>query len=340
MKIIRESEVESSLTMGRCIEAMREAMIAVSAGRVHLPIRQFMPVTDAPGKMAIMPGVLGDAAHEPWRFGIKLVCKYQRAADSPLGSHVGMVLVFDAAEGVPLAMIEGSSLTAIRTAAASALATDLLARKSTGHLLVIGNGEQARRHLIAILSVREPETVSVWGRNRTRTEGFATRMSEELGRPVGVADSLETAVRSADLLCTTTSAPEPLLYGDWLQPGCHVNLVGSATPTTAEADQACVTRSSFFVDYRPAALAAAGELLRAIKAGAVDEEHIAAEIGTVAAGEHPGRRSDDEITLYKSLGVTAQDLAAAELVYRRCLELDSGLDVELLDLSQGSSSSG
>lgn len=306
---------------------MRAAMIAVSKGDVHLPIRQFMPIEGAPGKMAIMPGVIGD----PYCFGIKLVCKYDREASSPYGTHVGMVLVFDAKEGLPLAMIEGSSLTAIRTAAASALATDLLARKNANNLLVIGCGEQARRHIHSMRAVRDLKSVTVWGRNEERAATFAKSVSEAEGLSVSVANSLEETAREADLICTTTSSKEPILQGDWLSPGVHVNLVGSAIPTTAEADEACVVRSKFFVDYRPAAMAAAGELLRAIETGAVTENHIAAEIGEVAMGKKPARENDNEITLYKSLGVSAQDLAAAHILYEKAEKEGFGLDVDMMD---------
>lgn len=333
MKIITEAEVEANLSTPDCIDAMRTAMIAVSKGEAHLPIRQFMPIDPAPGKMAIMPGVVGGPENAPWCFGIKLVCKYERAPDSPYGTHVGMVLVFDSEQGLPLAMIEGSSLTAIRTAAASAMATDLLARKDACRLLIVGCGEQAARHVHSMRAVRDLEHIAVWGRNKERCADFAKMVGEREGINIAVADELPDAVGAADLICTTTSAKEPFLKGEWLSPGAHVNLVGSAIPTTAEVDDACVKRSRFVVDYRPAAMAAAGEFLSAVKSGAVDEHHIAAEIGEIAMGAAEGRKSDDEITVYKSLGVSAQDLAAAHILYTRAVEQGFGADIELLDKS-------
>ena len=329
MKIITEHDVETHLSTSECIEAMREAMIAVSDGKVHLPIRQFMPIDGAPGKMAIMPGSIGT----PGSFGVKLVCKYDREPLSPYGTHVGMVILFDGKEGLPLAMVEGASLTAIRTAAASALATDLLAKKEASHLLVIGCGEQARRHIHAMRAVRQLDSILVWGRNADRARNFAADVSRVEGIDVQVAEDLATAARGSDLICTTTSSKHPLLKGEWLSPGVHVNLVGSAIPTTAEADEACVTRSRFFVDYRPAAMAAAGELLNAIASGAVSEDHIRAEIGEVAASKMQGRLGGDDITIYKSLGVAAQDLAAARLLFEKAEKLDFGLDVEMMDHS-------
>lgn len=328
MKIITESMVEQHLSMPACIDAMRTAMIAVSKGDTHLPIRQFMPIENAPGKMAIMPGVIGD----PWCFGIKLVCKYVREPDSPYGTHVGMVLVFDAEHGLPLAMVEGSSLTSIRTAAASAMATDLLAKKDASNLLIVGCGEQARRHILAMLAVRDLSSIKVWGRDPARTAAFAAKVSDAIGRDVVAMDSLEQAAGEADLICTTTSAKEPVLFGDWISAGTHINLVGSAIPTTAEADTRLVQRSKFVCDYRPAADAAAGEYLAALKAGAVTEDHIIAEIGEIASGDKTGRASEQDITVYKSLGVSAQDLAAAHILYQLSESHKFGLEIEMMDL--------
>lgn len=328
MKIITESMVERHLSMPACIEAMRTAMIAVSKGDTHLPIRQFMPIENAPGKMAIMPGVIGD----PWCFGIKLVCKYVRAPDSPYGTHVGMVLVFDAEHGLPLAMVEGASLTSIRTAAASAMATDHMARKDASNLLVLGCGEQARRHIHAMLAVREISSITVWGRNAERAADFAAKTSEAMGHEVVATDTLEQAVGEADLICTTTSAKAPILFGDWISPGTHINLVGSAIPTTAEADTRLVQRARFVCDYRPAADAAAGEYLTALKAGAITEDHIIAEIGEIASGDKTGRTSGDDITVYKSLGVSAQDLAAAHILYQLSEQHGFGHEIEMMDL--------
>jgi len=328
MKIITQAEVERHLSMPECIGAMRKAMTDVSNGAAHLPIRQFMPIDGAPGKLALMPGAIKD----PWCFGIKLVCKYERAPDSPYGTHVGMVMLFDAAEGVPLAMIEGSALTGVRTAAASALATDLLARPEASRLFVMGCGEQARRHVAAMRAVREIDAIEVWGRNPARAQAFCDKIEADLGaRAEPVTDAASAAGR-ADIICTTTASKEPILMGAWPSPGVHVNLVGSAIPSTAEADVECVARSIYVVDYRAAALAAAGELLRAFEAGRVSETHIAAEIGEVCAGRHPGRTDAEDITVYKSLGVSAQDLAAAHILYEKACAEGFGLSVEMMDL--------
>ncbi|MEO0463869.1 MAG: ornithine cyclodeaminase family protein [Pseudomonadota bacterium] len=331
MRIIPAKDVERLLPVAACVPVMRAAMIAVSQGDVSLPIRQFMPVPGAAGKMAIMPGSLGTAGEvDSASFGIKLVCKYERPHDDPLGTHVGMVLLFDSAKGVPLAMVEGSSLTSIRTSAASALATDLLALRDASLLAIIGNGEQAMRHIAAMLAVRPITQVRVWGRDPDRVELFARDAQARFEVSVEPATSVSEAVSGAHIICTTTSAKQPVLNGADLERGQHINLVGSAIPTTAEVDHEAVRRARFYVDYRPAAMAAAGELLSAIEAGVVDERHIVAEIGEVAQDAALARTSVDEITCYKSLGVAAQDLAAAHAVWLGASAEGSGLTVDLL----------
>jgi ornithine cyclodeaminase len=321
MLVITAAEVEALLLMPAAIEVMRRAMIQVSERRTVLPLRQFMAIPDAPGKLAVMPGYIAD----PPVFGVKTVAKYTHPPGSPHGSHVGIVQLFDAETGLLLAIIEGGTLTAIRTAAASALATDTLARPDARRLAIIGTGEQARRHVTAMAAVRPIDHVSVWGRNPAHALAFAA----SLDLPARVAATVESAVADADIICTTTPAAEPILSGAALRPGSHVNLVGSAIPTTAEADVALVARSEFYVDYREAALAQAGELRNAIAAGAVTADHVRGEIGEVLLGLAPGRSSSEAITVYKSLGVTAQDLAAGAFVLDAARAQGLGRDISL-----------
>ncbi len=331
MRIITQSDVERLLPVGECVAVMAEAMRQVSAGNINLPIRQFMPVPGAAGKMAIMPGALGTAgSDDDASFGIKLVCKYERPHGDPLGTHVGMVLLFDSAKGIPLAMLEGSSLTAIRTSAASALATRELARADASELAILGNGEQAMRHVHAVRAVRPIERVTIWGRDAARAKDFAAEVTRQTCLPARACASAEDAAKGAHIICTTTSAKEPILSGAALEPGQHINLVGSAIPTTAEVDDEAVSRARFYVDYRPAAMAAAGELLKAIASGAVSEAHIVGEIGEVVAGTVPARQSPQEITMYKSLGVAAQDLAAAHAIWRAAEAENCGTLVDLM----------
>jgi ornithine cyclodeaminase/alanine dehydrogenase-like protein (mu-crystallin family) len=327
MRILTASDDARLLPHSRCIPAMREVMQLTSERGVVLPLRQFMNVPGTAGKLGLMPGYIA----RPAAFGVKIVSKFPRPPGAAHGSHVGAVLLFDAAEGLPLALLDGGMLTAIRTASTTAMATDALARPDARTLLLVGCGEEAEHHLAALREVRAFEQVSAWGRDAGRAGAFAARMSRLHGRPVEAVADLAAAVAGADVICTVTSAATPILHGKWLRPGQHVNLVGSAIATTAEADSEVVKRSMFFVDYREAALAAAGELLEAIRGGVVTDAHLLGEIGDVVAGRLPGRESPDDITLYKSLGVTSQDLAAAQIVYAAALEQGVGLDVELSD---------
>lgn len=326
MLLVSRSDVERHLTMPTCIDLMRAAMIAASAGGTTQIVRSYLPVPGAPGKMAIMPGTMSD----PACFGVKLVCKYNRAADDPLGTHVGMVMLFDSVKGIPLAMVEGSALTGIRTAAASGLATDLLARARASRLAILGTGEQALRHVHAMTSVRRLDHIAVWGRDNARTEAFAERVATATGVTTAAAPSVPHAIDGADIVCTTTASTTPILFGEELQPGQHLNLVGAAVATAAEVDHEAVRRSRVFVDSRESAMAAAGEVLEAIARGVVGPDHIAGEIGAVAAGLLPGRRSEADITIYKSLGIAAQDLASAHYLWRTMRATDTGFNFDLL----------
>ena len=308
MLILSKSQVAQALPHRDCIPLMRQAMLAVSAGDVDMPLRRYLHIPDTSGKMTLMPGYTGGDINS---FGFKVVSKYPREQGSPYGTHVGAVMVFDKAQGTPVGFMHGGELTAIRTSSASALATDVLARKDAKRLLIIGAGEEARHHIAAVTCVRDFETVEVWARKIERAEQCAEASSGLVNKPVTATGDLEAAVAEADVICTVTSAQEPVLMGAWLTPGTHVNLVGAAIPTSAEADTDVVTAGRYVVDYMPSAMDQAGELLTAIEAGAFSEDQVAGEIGQILAGEKPGRADDEEITVYKSLGVAAQDLAAA-----------------------------
>jgi ornithine cyclodeaminase len=268
--------------------------------------------------MAVMPGAIA----RPALFGLKTVAKFPGAA----ASHVGTVQLYDSASGALLAIIEGASLTAIRTAAASALATDVLAREDARVLAVLGTGEQARRHLVAMRAVRRVREVRIWGRDGAKAAALAATLDVPARACARVAD----AVEGADIICATTAAVDPVLFGADVAAGAHVNLVGSAIAATAEADGALVARAAFFVDYREAALAQAGELRRAVAAGLVTQSHVRGEIGEVLLGRVPGRADREAVTIYKSLGVTAQDLAAGAAVLAAARAAGRGLALDLM----------
>lgn len=334
MRVLARRALEQALPMHRCIEAMADAMRAVSAGETDVPLRSHLPIRDgadeAPrGKLVVMPG----AAPGLGLFGLKIVSKYPRAADSPVGTHVGMVVVFDTAEGLPQGLLEGGTLTEIRTAAASALATRSLARADARVLAILGSGAQAERHALAIPEVRDIGVLRLWGRTRARAEDLASRLSARLNCGIVVCDTAEEAVRDADIVCTTTSSATPVLKGDWLSPGTHVNLVGAAVPTSAEADSRCLQRARIYVDSRSAAAAEAGELRNALAAGEITESAIVGELGDLLVDRIPGRLEASDITLYKSLGMAAQDLAAARAAIEGARLHDLGFDLDLAELS-------
>ncbi len=324
MLILNKSAVSDALSHGDCIEVIAEAMKSVSRHDVVMPLRQWMEVPGTEGKLALMPGFLGT----PRCFGLKIVSTFPRDATSPYGTHVGAIMVFDADEGIPVALLDGGELTAIRTSAATALATRELAREDATTLTMMGCGEQARHHIKALLHVRRINQIFVWGRSYEKASAFAKSL--DLAPEIGATAERDAAaaVGNADIVCTVTSAANPILKGAWLQEGTHVNLVGSAVRSSAEGDTEVVKRSKFFVDYKESALAQASELLNTIEDREVSESHIAGEIGEVLLGQVPGRTTEKEITVYKSLGVSAQDLAASLRAYQYAKAKGKGVSVD------------
>jgi ornithine cyclodeaminase len=310
MRVIDREEVKRRLTYEACIAIVRDAMIAFSKGETRQLLRSLIPL--AKGHVfGIMPGALGE--NSP--FGAKLISVYPENFEKGRQSHQGVVVLFDPEDGAPVCVAHAGEITAMRTAAASAVATDALARKDARHLAILGYGEQAETHARAIGKVRKIETVRVWGRSAERAEAFCRLMGVELGVAFASALDAEEAVRDADIVCTLTAAHEPVLKGAWIKPGTHVNVVGSGFAGPAEIDTDLVVRSRFFVDSREGVLNQGAEFLRAKKAGAIDDTHIAGEIGQVLAGAVPGRTTETEITVYKSLGHVVQDLATAWALY-------------------------
>jgi ornithine cyclodeaminase/alanine dehydrogenase-like protein (mu-crystallin family) len=310
MRYIDREEVARRLTYPICIPIVRDAMIALSAGETLQHLRSILPLAE--GRLfGIMPGALG--AHAP--FGAKLISVFHENFAKGIQSHQGLVILFDPETGAPVCVVHAGEITAIRTAAASAVATDALARPDSTCLAILGYGEQAATHARAIAHVRKLESITVWGRSPERAEAFAERTQAELGIPVTAAPTVEAAVAQADIICTVSSAPEPILKGEWVKPGTHINVVGSSHAVPIEVDDDLVVRARYIADSRASVLAAGAEFLHAKAAGLIADDHIAAEIGEVLAGKIPGRRTTDEITLYKSLGHIVQDLSTAWHLY-------------------------
>jgi ornithine cyclodeaminase len=302
--------------MAECIDLMHRTMSAVSEGRVVLPLRSVMVMPGDLGMLGNMPGYLA----EPECFGVKLVSLIPRNKPPKYSSHLGLVLLFEVEHGQPVALLDAAEITAIRTAAASGLATRLLARPDASSLAILGAGEQASSHLAAMLAVRKLKHVRVWARDHDKAAAFARSEGAKHGLTIEVADTVKDAVTQADIICTVTKAREPILLGEWISPGTHLNVVGSSVATTAEIDTPAVVKSRFFVDYRSSTITEGGDYLRALRSGAIAPEHILAEIGEVANGSKPGRTSPSDVTLYKSLGIAPQDLASAHYVLQKARE--------------------
>lgn len=301
----------SHLSFDACIPLMRHAMIGLSRRQSAQASRSIL---DLPQGRVI--GAMLGAMTAPPTFGAKLVSVFPDNHALGLPGHQGFVALFDNETGAPLALVNAAEVTRIRTAAASAAATDALARPDASVLAVLGHGEQATAHVEAILRVRKISEIRVWSRDRADAQRFAQVVEKQVGTRVKAADTVELAVANAHIVCTTTAASEPILQGAWLAPGCHVNVVGSSRAGPAEVDSALVQRSTYFADFRDAVLSQGAEFLRAKHAGLIGDEHIVAEIGEVFDGRHPGRTSEREVTLYKSLGNIVQDLSSAWYLYQ------------------------
>jgi ornithine cyclodeaminase len=300
-------------------------MIAISEGRVVLPLRSVLVMPDNRGMLGNMPGYLGG----PECFGVKLVSLMPHNRPPHFSSHLGIVLLFEPEHGRPVALIDAAEITAIRTAAASGLATRLLSRPEAGDLALLGAGEQARSHLEAMLCVRPLRRIRVWARDPAKAKGFAESEGAKHGIVVEAAATVREAVTGADLICTLTKAKDPILLGDWISPGAHLNVVGSSIASAAEIDTPTVVKSRFFVDCRNSTVHEGGEYLRALEAGAITPEHILGEIGEVANGSKAGRTSPRDVTLYKSLGVAPQDLASSHYVLEKARAAGIGQVVEV-----------
>lgn len=324
--LVGQREVVALLPMTECIDAMADALATLARGGAVLPLRQVVRLPDGRNAFALMPAVL-DA---PAALGAKVITVVPGNDATPYDSHQGVVLLFDTEFGRLLAILDASTITAIRTAAVSAVATRLLSRPESRTLALLGAGVQAATHLEAIRVVRAIEDVRVWSRSRTRAERFAEHAAVS-GIRVVVSHTARDAAAGADIICTVTSSREPVLFGDWLSPGTHVNAIGASLPTARELDTLAITRSRLFVDRRESTLNEAGDFLVPKREGAVGDDHIVAEIGEllVDGSAARGRRSDEEVTVFKSLGLAIEDVAAAHRIYTRAVATGAGTWVEL-----------
>ncbi len=323
--VLTSDDVERLLPMRDCIEVMAEALVALHRGEMNMPLRRVFAPPNAAGVMAWMPAHRSGA---PKMFGTKVLSVIPGNRARGLDGHQGAVILQDGETGDMRAVVNASAITAIRTAAVTAVATRALAREDARRLTIIGTGTQARRHLESISAVRPIERAVIAGRTPQQATAFVDGLREAAPFELQAAEDAEVAVRDADIVVTVTTSPEPVLRGRWLAPGTHVNGVGASRPTSRELDTELVATASLFADRSESVQNEAGEYRLALNEGRIGPDHIRGELAEVLTGERPGRTSAVEITLFRSLGLAVEDLAAAAFVLDRAAETGAGERVE------------
>ena len=318
MLVLNHGDVEAVLTMPECIDAMQRLFEGLGRGEFYQPLRTRARPDDSPNWLTMMPALRLSA---PRLWALKEMAVTPANAAQRRDPIEGAVLLHDGHDGRLLAVVSAPALTAIRTAAVSAVATRALARKDARTVAIIGSGVQGRAHAHAMRAVLPQARVRIWGRTPASAEALAKEMDAEPAR------TIQQAVNGADVVCTVTAAAQPIVQAEWFSPGTHINAVGSSAANTREIDGATFGMASVFVDRRESTVNESGDYLGALREGAITgPDHIRAELGEVLLGRHPGRRRADEVTLYKSLGLAVQDLVAAELAVKLAKDLGKGLD--------------
>lgn len=321
--VLGRDDVRALLPIGECIEVMAAALRALAAGDAVQPLRTALHLPGDRGLLALMPASRGGSGG----FGLKAVSVVHDNERTAFDTHLGAVLLFDGEHGRPIAVLDARAITAIRTAAVSGLATRLLAREDAGDLALLGSGQQARTHLEAMRAVRDVRRVRVWSRDSGQARRLAARATERCGIEVEVVATPRAAVAGADLICTTTAARTPILEGAWLVPGAHVNAVGACVPTARELDTEAVRRALLFTDRRESLLAEGGDFVIPLRAGELEEDHLRGELGELLLGRVAGRQGAGDVTLFKSLGLGIEDVAAGFHVYERARADGRGVTV-------------
>ena len=327
--VLSAKDVERLLPMRECIQVMREALAALARGEALVPLRMVMRMPDASGFLGVMPGYIAPAGEDGGALGMKAVSVFPGNAKRGIDTHQGAVLLFEADTGRLSALMDGAAITAIRTAAVSGVATDALARKDAAELAVLGAGVQARTHLEAIAAVRPLRRVRIWSRNGEHARSLVEEQRRHFQCPLETAATPEAAVRGADIIATVTASPEPVLQQAWLEEGAHINAVGSSIPAAREIDSATMAAARLFVDRRESALNEAGDVLIPMREGAFGADHIEAELGEVLIGKNQGRQSPTELTLFKSLGLSVEDVASAAHIAKRARAERIGQTVQM-----------
>lgn len=324
IRILSKNDIKRALSMDQAITLMRSAFIQLSQGRATVPVRINLPVPEQNGEALFMPVHLGDNK----RLGVKMVTLYGDNPDKNLPFIHATMMVSDGETGQPLAIMDGEYLTALRTGAATGLATDLLANLDAEVAAIFGAGVQARFQLEGVCAVRAIERAYVFNRNQARAEAFCAQMKDLLGIDVIVAQE-PSLLKGADIICTATSSPIPVFSDEHVKNGAHINAIGAYRADMREAPGETVARSLVVVDHRPSCLAEAGDLLLPMAQGLFDKTHIHGELGEVAAGDRPGRVTESQITFFKSVGNAVQDLAAASQIIANAETIGLGVEAEL-----------
>ena len=325
MLVLSEKQVQSLIDLDELIAALEQAHIQYSTGKAVMPVRLVVPLPQIQGRITSMPGYLNDDR----ALGMKVVTYFQDNPKQNLPAILATIMLFSAETGKMLSAMDGGYITAIRTACASALATKALANPDTPVLGILGAGVQARAHIQALTRVRKLRRIKLYSPSGKSARSIKEELEQPCGVPIEVVNAAEDAVRDSDLLVTVTTAKDPIVNVEWLKPGVHINAVGSHRPDLREIDGATLKRAKVVVDSREAVMAECGDILLALKEQSIGENAIHGEIGELLAGAKPGRTSPSEITLYKSVGIAIQDVATAQLVYRKALARSIGTNVDI-----------
>lgn len=329
--IVNHQEVKQWLSMNECMDVMAQTLKMLNRGKALNPLRHAMWLPDKSGLIGMMPAYLQDSGV----MGLKAISVFPGNHTTDYDSHQGTVMLFETKNGRLLAMMDAGKITAIRTAAVSGVATRMLARDDAAELALLGSGVQAQAHLEAMQVARKISGVRVWSQHFEHAQKFSDQASAAATISVKAFDTVKAAVDGADIICTVTSATEPVLFGDWISPGTHINAVGSSVAFARELDTAAVVNAKLFVDRKESTLNEAGDFLYPKKEGAIDDSHIRGEIGDILLGRVGGRAASEEITLFKSLGLAAEDVAAAHHIYQKLLKQNEGTWLDFGALKSG-----
>lgn len=318
-QFINKEKIALLLPMAECINVMEEAFRSLAKNESSQPLRSFMWLPDQKGLLGTMPGYSKSLGI----MGIKVISVFHANRETGHPSHQGVVILFNAEHGEPLMIFDAFEITAIRTAAASAVATKVLSRQNSRILAVIGSGEQAERHIEAMLLVRPITQIRIWSRNETHAKELAVHASAKFNIATDYFTSAQEAVRHADIICTVTASRQSVVNGEWISEGTHINAVGAGTPAMRELDTQAILRSKLFTDCFESLFKEAGDFIIPKNEGAITEDHVKAEIGEVLEGEKKGRENENEITVFKSLGIASEDIFSAWHIYKKLTTVQS-----------------